>query len=159
MSKTKKISVWEVLIVAGLGVYGYTRYQKFINFIDNLKINLDTLKISDNKASVLIENLTNDAIPSIYDIKSINIINETDVLASTSQPEVNSLITANAVNPISFNLSKPTTSADLKAGKVAVQFSWFGIKRERLYDILPKTESDLKTESKAATENGCGCGC
>lgn len=152
-------NIWKWAVIAGLGFYGYSRYKKFIQFIDNLKINLNPLKLSDDKATVLIENLTNENIPSVYGIKSINIINESDVLASSSQPEANSLITTNAESPVIFNLSKPTTSTDLQNGKVAIEFSWFGLKEKRLYDVLPITESVLKTESKNQSNNKCGCGC
>ena len=149
-----------IVILLGLGWLGYNEYQKFLKYIDSLKMSLSVADLEDNKANISIENLTNKEIPSIYDVKNIELINETKSLAFSNQPKINSLIAKEIKNPIAFNVANLTTKEEIEAANIAVTFNFFGFEEKRLYKVENVIiDEDTEEKSPNSTKKICGCGC
>ena len=141
-----------------VGWFGYAERQKFLKFINNLKLSLKVLKLENGAANILVENITHNNIP--YCFEDVKLINATKVLAINVQPKIGGLIAHNASNPILFNTVKETTIAEIEASNIAITYNFYGFKFKRLYRIEKAIIVDQLDNSKEPkTQNICGCGC
>ncbi len=149
--------------VAVIGIVGAVKYYKFKDFIDNLQLGLDVLKVSEDKASVSIKNLNTDKIP--YQFESLGLVlNKETHLATTSAENTNLAIVPDAQTPINFNLLKTASKEELSNSEIVIVYKFYGFEFKRLYtpqiEVIEsgKTVVDYRSKGSAAASNSpCGC--
>ena len=137
------------LIVAA---WGLVKYNRFINFIDNLKLGLRVLSIENGYAVVAITNLNTRHIP--YEFAKVDLLLDKSLHIATNNEESTNLSIVPFSNiPINFRLLQNVKEEDLQLTEIAITYKLFGI-----YDIerLYKPEV-LDTTSINTTSNQCGC--
>lgn len=140
----KKFIIGSVLLFIG-----YKKYQRFVDFINSLKLGLTIRDFAGKKAIVNISTLNYFGIP--YKIKSINLLlGKVAWLATNKNKESNKMIVKNSQIPINFDvLLGNTTSAEIQQSEIEITYLFFGHSIKRLY--TPKIE--YSTQAKAQKIN------
>lgn len=157
-----KITKTQIAVV--IGIIGAVKYYKFKDFIDNLQLGLDVLKVSDTQASVAIKPLNVANIPYKFDNLGL-LLDKENHLATTAAVGENLSVLPDLQNAINFNLLKAASRTDLSNSEIVVNYNFYGFEFTRLYKPLVqvvetgKTVVDYSSKASESTNKPCGCGC
>ena len=149
------MSTTKVVVSIIIGVIGYQRYTKFINFIDKLKLELNVINVNSDFATLTISALNVLNVP--YRIQKINfLLSNTQVIAFTNSCVVNRKIVKNSNIPIHVSLTKQGLAIeDLEGSEIELHYILLGFKFKRKYN--PNTK--ILIENNQQPDDSCGCGC
>lgn len=145
------------IIIAGLALYGYLEYDKFINFINNLQLKLQVQKVDNESISAFIKSDLEKAIP--YKFNKVDLIlNKQTHLATSAGPNNLALMPINAL-PFNFNILKPTQIQEVEQSEIAITYSFFGFEFKRLYkpQIINEPITGKQQQPFAQSKGSCGC--
>lgn len=143
------------LIALAIALVGYVKYKEFEDFINNLQLGLEVVKIENGHATVLIKNLNNRHIP--YSFESVNLILDKTVNAAVNTENTTNLsIVPFSQIPINFRMLYDLAIEELQQSEIAIKYNFYGFNFERLYK--PKI-TGLYTNNiiEPIQKNKCGC--
>lgn len=134
-----------LLAIAGIGIW---KYQRFLDFINNLRIEYHVKSSDEEKAILKLSAIDYLKIP--YSIQNIELLSHdgSQILAKNTNTLENILSPLAMNSPsIQFKLLKNSSTEELQKGQLAITFSWFGLKLKRLYPntTIVEIEDDSNT--------------
>lgn len=145
------------VLIAGIAIYGFYEWDKFTQIIDNVKLELQVLKVSNDTASAIIKS---DIVNQLPKFKAMDLILDKQThLATSKEPNVNKALLPFIGSPLDFNLLQPTTKPDLEKAEIAITYSFFGFPVKRLYTPTILTETATKNELFETGKPSSKCGC
>ena len=150
----KNFKISKNIVALIIATWGVVKYNRFINFIDNLKLGLRVISIDNGYAVVSITNLNTRHIP--YEFAKVDLLLDKSLHIATNNEESTNLSIVPFSNiPINFRLLQNVSEEDLQLTEIAITYKLFGF-----YDIerLYKPEV-LSGPCIDPTNNQCGSGC
>lgn len=159
---SKKTNYFNYAFWGVIAVIGYSKYNAFIQFINDLKLSLKTVQITSEKATVFISSTNVLGIP--YRITKMEFLVNKIMLASIIKKcDLNRSIVKNSHIPIELPLLYKglVTKQKLEGAELVVTYSFFGLKFERLYKLQanPNLEGGAEPVSQTIdiTKKKCSC--
>lgn len=145
------------LAFLGAGIFMYSKYQKFIDFIRALKFSLNILKLDATTSEISINSLSAIKIP--YKIEQIDLIlNKKEWIATNKNLSSNALVVKQSNIPLVFNLLDTEVTEDiLKKSEIAITYRFLGIIKERILYNPFVNENKGNNTSNTTIINSCGC--